>query len=129
MSIKVGDLPPNKESLEAWLDDLVSTRDLKRTELGSVAVSAQLIAAELLEEIELMSKEINSSVVPSIRKELEVMVAELGSATGNAAADRSTPEPMDCSLADHLRKNLARMNDVSRARQNIDLVKERLLNS
>lgn len=125
LSIKAADLPVSLENLDSWLEEFISSRGYSKADAGTLSVSFQLIVSELMEEIELLSAEIQSSGIPHIRKELlqvqgtrEHLQADLG---------RCPPPSSASSENQVLSKNLARLSEISRARTNINLVKERIL--
>lgn len=125
VSIKAADLPSNSENLEAWLEKFITSRGYSRSDSGTLSVSFQLIVSELMEEIELLSAEIQSSGIPHIRE--EVIRAQETKALLHADLARLPMHSSTSSESQLLVKNLARLSDISRARTNISLAKERIL--
>ncbi len=125
LSIKAADLPGPNEDLESWIEKYIASRGFSRSDLGTLSVSFQLIVSELMEEIELLSADIQSSGIPHIRKEL----ARVQETRAHLSSDlaRCPHSGSASSESQVLSSNLARLSEISRARQNISLVKERIL--
>ena len=121
-SIKIEDLPADDVDAIQWLDQFIKTRKVSKSDLTGLSVSLQLIIADLMEQVELLSTQLSSSSVPRVHdafsdvsEEIRALESELEGLTG--------PENLK---AMELSRRLNNISDLNRARNNIELVKQRL---
>ncbi len=121
-SIKIADLPVGDTDVIQWLEGYIKAQKVGKKDLTGLSVSLQLIIADLMEQVELLSTQISSSSVPRVHdafsdvsKEISAMESELGNLAG--------PENLK---SIELSRRLNNISDLNCARTNIELVKQRL---
>ena len=121
-TIKVADLPVSGVDVIDWLNQFIKTNNVAQSDLTGLSVSLQLIIAELMEQLELLSTQISNTALPCVHdgfaevsKEVDAIESELSHLV--------TPGDLKASDLSH---HLNAIADLNRARANIELVKQRL---
>ena len=121
-TIKIEDLPVGDADVIDWLNAFIKANNVSQSDLPGLSVSVQLIIAELMEQLELLSTQISNTALPSVHdsfgevsREVEAIESELNHLV----------MPGNLKVAD-LRNHLDTIADLNRARGNIELVKKRL---
>ena len=121
-SIKIEDLPVGDVDVIQWLDKFIKDRKISKSELTGLSVSLQLIIADLMEQIELLSTQLSSSSVPRVHDAF----AEVSKEIATLESELNTLEAPESLKAIELSRRLNNISDLNRARNNIELVKQRL---
>jgi hypothetical protein len=117
--MRASDLPSG--DVTEWVNSRLSTK----ADLAQMSVSAQVLVTELLEEMELLSTQVTSIDIPSLRDNLLTIQRQLENAKAGCNLDIASQvheSPMGAKLAELLQK----MSYLNRARSNLDAVKSRL---
>ena len=121
-SIKIADLPVGDTDSVEWLDKFIKSHQVSKGDLTTLSVSVQLIIADLMEQIELLSTQISSSSVPRVHDAF----SEVSQETSAIESELNALIGPDNLKAAELSRRLNNIADLNRARTNIELVKQRL---
>lgn len=121
--MRSADLPVSESvSSTEWLNDYIRTNKIEKGELSSLSVTVQLIISELLEEIELMSTQVTTIALPSVKSKFQ----QLGKLVETIRTESEQMSSVDSLQTQKLLSLFSQINQLSRARSNIDQVRERL---
>jgi hypothetical protein len=119
--MKESDLPNPSESVTDWINSRVATK----TDLTALSVACQVLVTNLFEEMDVMASEVTTIGIPKVKGVIADLDIQLGEAKSQATIT-------DYSEGDHtasaqLSECLGKMNDLSRARTNLEAVRARLV--
>jgi hypothetical protein len=106
---------------EKWLNEFMNRKNVSKSDLNVLSVSAQVLVTELFEEIELLSNQAISIALPNVRDALGSMERELACVKAESAG--SVEETLESAKLSQLLKTAS---DLERAKINIQSVQSRL---
>ena len=120
MTIKAKDLPEVVSS--EWLNEYLGKHKLGRSDVPALSVSAQVLATELFEEMELLTMQATSSALPALNEAFDRLTEQLN-VIKQECQTSSVPESFQPARLSTLFRTIA---DLNRARSNLETVRDRL---
>ena len=121
-TIKISDLPVGDVDAVEWLNGFIKSKKITKSDLLGLSVSLQLIIAELMEQVELLSTQMSSTALPNVHDAFKEVSENLKAVD----ADLDHISPPETLNANDLSDRLNSISELNRARANIELVKQRL---
>ena len=111
----------HKSTPVEWINEFMAQRNLLRSDLNVLSVSAQVLVTELFEELELLSNQATSIAIPNLKDALIKLERDLDEV--KAEQHSQLPETLESSKLACLLQQAA---DLQRARSNIQSVRDRI---
>jgi hypothetical protein len=118
--MREAELPGPNQSLTDWLNARVTSK----ADLTALSVSCQVLVTNLFEELEVMESQLTTIEIPKVKESIATLEIQLGEAKSQAIISGYKED--ENSASTNLSECLGKINDLSRARTNLEAVKSRI---